>query len=195
MSGGRGFFEIDERYAALSAAGDPLQRLASVVDFEVFRPGLDAALARSNWSKGGRANVGGNPVRARSSDCGLPTLLHAQRNSSSRHRFVMRRRHSPHYGAWRRHARLHHRCRVARRRCRGRGHLAHHGISCGSRCGCYWRVGSMAAPSSRFPDELVTPMPCSPTRIGTWHPTYQADYGPAATSRAPGGSTSNELRG
>ncbi len=48
MSGQRGFFDIDERYAALSAAGDPLQRLASVVDFDVFRPVLDAALARSD---------------------------------------------------------------------------------------------------------------------------------------------------
>ena len=47
MSGQRGFFDLDERYAALSAAGDPLQRLTSVIDFEVFRPVLDAALARS----------------------------------------------------------------------------------------------------------------------------------------------------
>lgn len=54
MSGQRGFFDIDERYAALSAAGDPLQRLASVVDFDVFRPVLDAALARSDGAKGGR---------------------------------------------------------------------------------------------------------------------------------------------
>src|SRR5947209_12844654 len=54
MSGQRGLFDIDERYAALSAAGDPLQRLASVVDFEVFRPALDAALARSDRSQGGR---------------------------------------------------------------------------------------------------------------------------------------------
>jgi transposase, IS5 family len=54
MSGQRGFFDIDERYAALSAAGDPLQRLAAVVDFEVFRPVLDAALARSDRAKGGR---------------------------------------------------------------------------------------------------------------------------------------------
>ncbi len=54
MSGQRGFFDIDERYAALSAAGDPLQRLASVVDFEVFRPVLDAALARSDGARGGR---------------------------------------------------------------------------------------------------------------------------------------------
>lgn len=50
----RGFFDLDERYAALSAAGDPLERLASVVDFEVFRPDLDAALARSDRAKGGR---------------------------------------------------------------------------------------------------------------------------------------------
>jgi hypothetical protein len=54
MSGQRGFFDIDEHYAALSAAGDALQRLASVIDFEVFRPVLDAALVRSDRSKGGR---------------------------------------------------------------------------------------------------------------------------------------------
>src|SRR3954471_20628691 len=54
MSGQRGFFDIDERYATLSAAGDPLQRLASVVDFEAFRPVLDTALARSDRGKGGR---------------------------------------------------------------------------------------------------------------------------------------------
>ena len=54
MAGQRGFFDIDERYAALSAAGDPLQRLASVIDFEVFRPVLETALARAERSKGGR---------------------------------------------------------------------------------------------------------------------------------------------
>lgn len=54
MSVQRGFFDIDERYAALSAAGDPLQRLSAVVDFEVFRPVLDAALARSDRARGGR---------------------------------------------------------------------------------------------------------------------------------------------
>ena len=31
------FFDSDERLKALSAAGDPLDRLAWVVDFEVFR--------------------------------------------------------------------------------------------------------------------------------------------------------------
>jgi hypothetical protein len=50
-----GFFDMDERYAALSAAGDPLERLSAVVDFEIFRPVLDAALARSDRSRGGRS--------------------------------------------------------------------------------------------------------------------------------------------
>jgi IS5 family transposase len=49
-----GFFDVDERLAALSAAGDPLERLSAVVDFELFRPVLDAALVRSDRSRGGR---------------------------------------------------------------------------------------------------------------------------------------------
>ena len=54
MPGQRGFFDVDERYRALSAVGDPLERLAAVVDFEVFRADLDAALTRSDRAKGGR---------------------------------------------------------------------------------------------------------------------------------------------
>jgi transposase len=54
MAGQRGLFDLDERYAALSRTGDPLERLAAVVDFEVFRSDLDTALARSDGSKGGR---------------------------------------------------------------------------------------------------------------------------------------------
>jgi IS5 family transposase len=50
-----GFFDVDEHYAALSAAGDPLERLAAVVDFEIFRSVLDTALARSDRSRGGRS--------------------------------------------------------------------------------------------------------------------------------------------
>lgn len=58
-SGGRddrtaGFFDLSDRYEALSAAGDPLERLAAVVDFEVFRGPLIAALRRSPRAKGGR---------------------------------------------------------------------------------------------------------------------------------------------
>jgi IS5 family transposase len=49
-----GLFDLDERYAALSAAGDPLERLAAVVDFELFRPDLAGALDRSDRAKGGR---------------------------------------------------------------------------------------------------------------------------------------------
>lgn len=54
MAQSPGFFDLDERYAALSATGDPLERLAAVVDFEMFRPALDAALNRSDRAKGGR---------------------------------------------------------------------------------------------------------------------------------------------
>ena len=54
MSGQPGFFDTDERLRALSAAGDPLERLSAVVDFELFRPELEAALARSDRSRGGR---------------------------------------------------------------------------------------------------------------------------------------------
>jgi len=50
----RGFFDVDDRLAALLAAGDPLERLASVVDFELFRPVLEKALQRSDGSRGGR---------------------------------------------------------------------------------------------------------------------------------------------
>jgi len=54
MVGQPGFFDLSDRYATLSAAGDPLERLASVVDFEVFRGPLIVALRRSARSKGGR---------------------------------------------------------------------------------------------------------------------------------------------
>ena len=54
MAGQPGFFDSDERLAWLSAAGDPLERLAAVVDFEPFRGELERALMRSDRSKGGR---------------------------------------------------------------------------------------------------------------------------------------------
>ena len=52
--GQAGLFDLDERYAALSKRGDPLERLAAVVDFEMFRADLEAALDRSDRSRGGR---------------------------------------------------------------------------------------------------------------------------------------------
>ena len=43
----RGLFDVDERLAALSRAGDPLERLSAVVDFALFRPvpGQDGPVA------------------------------------------------------------------------------------------------------------------------------------------------------
>lgn len=49
-----GFFDTEEQLRELSEAGDPLERLLAVVDFEVFRGDLDAALRRSDRRKGGR---------------------------------------------------------------------------------------------------------------------------------------------
>jgi IS5 family transposase len=49
-----GLFDTEERLRQLSAAGDPLERLAAVVDFEIFRPDLDKALRRSSRERGGR---------------------------------------------------------------------------------------------------------------------------------------------
>jgi hypothetical protein len=54
MPGQPGFFDRDERDAARSAAGDPLERLAAVVDFELFGDELDAALDRADRTRGGR---------------------------------------------------------------------------------------------------------------------------------------------
>jgi transposase, IS5 family len=54
MASQPGFFDIDEQYVALSAAGDPLDRLGGVIEFELFRPWLLAALRRSDRSRGGR---------------------------------------------------------------------------------------------------------------------------------------------
>jgi transposase, IS5 family len=57
--GATGIFDGDERLKALSATGDPLERLAQVVDFEVFRSDLEAAFSRSDRAKGGRPAYGG----------------------------------------------------------------------------------------------------------------------------------------
>src|SRR5947209_13945909 len=49
-----GFFDFVERLAELSAKGDDLERLNDVVDFEMFRPALEAAVPRADRAKGGR---------------------------------------------------------------------------------------------------------------------------------------------
>jgi hypothetical protein len=44
MRGQVGFFDIDERLRELSAKGDELERLNSLVDFELFRNDLERAV-------------------------------------------------------------------------------------------------------------------------------------------------------
>lgn len=50
MAGQPGFFDLSDRYEALSAAGDPLERLAAVVDFEILTSPLFAAPTGSSRS-------------------------------------------------------------------------------------------------------------------------------------------------
>ena len=54
MRGQAGFWDIDERYARLSEAGDPLEKLNALVPWEIFRKPLAKALKRSDGAKGGR---------------------------------------------------------------------------------------------------------------------------------------------
>lgn len=49
-----GLFDVDERLRRLSDIGDQLEAFAAVVDFEMFRPELVAALDYSDGAKGGR---------------------------------------------------------------------------------------------------------------------------------------------
>lgn len=49
-----GLFGLSEHLKRLSAHGDPLEVLGRVVDFEAFRPTLDAALGYSDGARGGR---------------------------------------------------------------------------------------------------------------------------------------------
>ena len=49
-----GFFDLSGRLRELSAKGDDLERIASLVDFAQFRPELEQAVPRSDRSKGGR---------------------------------------------------------------------------------------------------------------------------------------------
>jgi uncharacterized protein YhfF len=43
-----GFFDVEERFARLSGLGDQLEAFSRTVDFEVFRPELNKALAYSD---------------------------------------------------------------------------------------------------------------------------------------------------
>jgi transposase, IS5 family len=47
MVGQAGLFDVDDRLKRLSDLGDQLEAFAAAVDFEVFRPKLETALAYS----------------------------------------------------------------------------------------------------------------------------------------------------
>ena len=49
-----GLFDVEERLRRLSDIGDQLEAFSTVVDFEMFRPELDAALSYSDGAKGRR---------------------------------------------------------------------------------------------------------------------------------------------
>jgi transposase len=54
MSDQPGFFDVDDRLRRLSDLGDQLEAYAATVDFEMFRPELEATLNYSDGAKGGR---------------------------------------------------------------------------------------------------------------------------------------------
>jgi transposase, IS5 family len=49
-----GMFDVEERLAGLTKKGDDLERLATVIDFELFRGELERAVPRADRAKGGR---------------------------------------------------------------------------------------------------------------------------------------------
>jgi IS5 family transposase len=54
MRGQPGFFDVDDRLKRLSDLGDQLEAFRATVDFEMFRPELNAVLAYSDGLEGGR---------------------------------------------------------------------------------------------------------------------------------------------
>lgn len=54
MTGQPGFFDIQDRYEALSRAGDPLEGLRTMIPWESFRKPLKKTLNRKDRSAGGR---------------------------------------------------------------------------------------------------------------------------------------------
>jgi IS5 family transposase len=49
-----GMFDVEERLAGLTKKGDELERLAAVIDFELFRSELERAVPRADRARGGR---------------------------------------------------------------------------------------------------------------------------------------------
>ena len=54
VMGQLGFFDLPDHLKRLSEAGDPLEEMGRVIDFEAFRPTLEAALSYGDGTKGGR---------------------------------------------------------------------------------------------------------------------------------------------
>jgi IS5 family transposase len=54
MRGQPGFFDIDDRLKRLSDLGDQLETFRLAVDFELFRPELNAVLSYADRTEGGR---------------------------------------------------------------------------------------------------------------------------------------------
>lgn len=54
MSGQFGFFDIQDRYEALSRAGDPLEELWTMIPWKTFRKSLKKTQQRKDRSAGGR---------------------------------------------------------------------------------------------------------------------------------------------
>lgn len=49
-----GFFDLSDHMNRLSETGDPLEAMDRIIDFEAFRPTLEAVLRYSDGAKGGR---------------------------------------------------------------------------------------------------------------------------------------------
>jgi IS5 family transposase len=49
-----GFFDVDDRLKRLSDLGDQLEAFEAAVEFEAFRPELNAALTYSDGTQGGQ---------------------------------------------------------------------------------------------------------------------------------------------
>jgi IS5 family transposase len=47
-------FDVEERFSGLSKKGDDLERLAALIDFELFRAEPERAVPRADRSHGGR---------------------------------------------------------------------------------------------------------------------------------------------
>ena len=59
-----GFFDVEDRLKRLTDLGDHFEAFVAAVDFDLFRPALNAALAYANGSRGGRPSSPSKSARA-----------------------------------------------------------------------------------------------------------------------------------